>query len=128
MLADLQRIRDRRMKRQQRAVKASELMRLRHRLDIGWIEYGTRAHDGFGRVVVGNESDEFDRHGFFSRSSGSRCAEFDALMMRGNNSLVNETGFRMWRRTESLSPPQPASDNNNALLVQPNLTRRWRTK
>ena len=59
VLADLQRVRDRRMERQQRPVETGKLMRLRHRLDVGHVEDRTGPHDGFGRIVVGDESDEF---------------------------------------------------------------------
>jgi hypothetical protein len=63
MLGDLQAVGARRMKREQRAVEARELMRLRHRLDMGRIEHRAGAHDGLGRIVVGDEADELDRHG-----------------------------------------------------------------
>ena len=59
VLADLQRVRDRRMERQQCPVETGKFMRLCHRLDIGHVEDRTGPHDGFGRIVVGDESDEF---------------------------------------------------------------------
>ena len=59
VLADLQAVRRGRMKRQQRAVEAGVLMRLCHGLDVVAIEDRAGPHDGFGRIVVGDESDEF---------------------------------------------------------------------
>jgi hypothetical protein len=47
VLADLQRIRRGRMKRQQRAVEAGKLVRLCHRLDVSHIENWAGSHDGF---------------------------------------------------------------------------------
>jgi len=62
MLGDLERIRRGRMERQQRAIETRELMRLRDRLDIGWIKHRTLAHDGLGSIAVGDKADELDRH------------------------------------------------------------------
>ena len=59
MLADLLTVRRGGMKGQQRPVEAGDLMGLRHRLDVGTVEDGSVPHDGLGRIVVGDESDEF---------------------------------------------------------------------
>ena len=47
VLADLERIRRGRMKRQQCAVKAGKLVRLCHRLDVSHIENRAGSHNGF---------------------------------------------------------------------------------
>jgi hypothetical protein len=59
VLADLQRVRDRGMERQQCPVETGKLVRLCDRLDIGRVEDRAGPNYGFGRIVVGDESDEF---------------------------------------------------------------------
>ncbi len=59
MLANLQTIGRGRVKRQQRAIEPRGFVGLRHGLDIVAIEHRAGPHDGFGRIAVGDESDEF---------------------------------------------------------------------
>ncbi|MGX1320668.1 hypothetical protein AB7M17_004121 [Bradyrhizobium sp. USDA 377] len=62
VLGDLERVRRRRVERQQRPIEPGIFMRLRHRLDVGRVENRPLAHDGLGRIVVADEADELDRH------------------------------------------------------------------
>ena len=59
VLADLQAVRRGGMKGQQRPIEAGDLMGLRNRLKVGTVDDGPGPHDGLGRIVVGNEPDEF---------------------------------------------------------------------
>src|SRR5258708_29111096 len=62
MRADLQTVRQGGMKCQQRAIEPRGLVGLRHGLDVMAIEHRAGPHDSFGRIVVGDESDEFHSH------------------------------------------------------------------
>ena len=59
VLADLKPIRRGGVKGQQRTIEAGDFMGFRHRLDIAAIEHGAGPHNGLGRIVVGDVSDEF---------------------------------------------------------------------
>ena len=59
VLADLQAVRRGGMKRQQRPIEAGDLVGLRHGLEVGTVDDGPGPHDGLGRIVVGDEPDEF---------------------------------------------------------------------
>ncbi len=59
VLADLLAVRRGGMKGQQRPIEARDLVGLCHRLEVGTVDDGPGPHDGLGRIVVGNEPDEF---------------------------------------------------------------------
>src|SRR6478736_5724526 len=62
MLTDLQSIRRGGVKRQQDAIEACILMRFRRGFDMIPVENWAVPHDGLGRIVVADVSDEFHRH------------------------------------------------------------------
>src|SRR5258708_17478587 len=56
---DLKPVRRGGVKRQQRSIESGCFVGFRYGLDVMTIEHGTGPHDGFGRIVVGDVSDEF---------------------------------------------------------------------